>query len=207
MCRQTAQCPALYAAKIFRSVPCKPYFAEAAHVLIAQFVSVIEGNITCVCFSVGPVCGSMVRQPVMRRCIVILSPLSNSNRKNFPRRIKAAMCCPVTPSINCSGVGAAMTCALCICTPVIVFLSKCGSSTRRTVSTSGNSGIQSPLLCRFFDLAVVKIVDDYGRSLKRAAHGVVVGHIVQPDLFCVFAHFPVQPLPIPVVAARVYVAV
>lgn len=72
---------------------------------------------------------------------------------------------------------------------------------------SSSSGTNSPLFGRLFYLAMVKIIDDYGRRVKRTAHGVVVGYIVQSDLLCIFAHFSVQPLPITVVAARIYVAV
>ena len=105
---------------------------------------------------------------------------------------------PVTALQNSSAAGCAITSgrrtvAFSMASPVI-----CGSITCLIVSISGNSGILcTAFFRRFFDFAVVEIVDHDRQRAKRAADTVVIRHIIKAHFrgirfqLCV-KHFPIS---------------
>ena len=54
---------------------------------------------------------------------------------------------------------------------------------------------------RFFDFAVIKIVDDNRRSAERTAHTVIIRHIIKSDFRSILFQLCVQPLPIAAVVS------
>lgn len=83
----------------------------------------------------------LFKQPVIRKCRIILLSFFRWIVKNFPLRTIENIACPVTPLQNSSAVGCAMTSGRLTSTFSIVSPCICGSTTLLTVSISGNSGI------------------------------------------------------------------
>ena len=122
---------------------------------------------------------AIISLPLIRRCIISFCPESRSQIKYFPRREAFKTCTPVRPSINASRLVRRTVLSRPTSTLTIVLPTIFSCKPRRTVSTSGSSGIStaSELLvnssakwCRLVGLLALQQLSSIDHCQNRATH-------------------------------------
>ena len=117
--------------------------AEAARVGVGEIGAVVEQRPRAQEARIGSSGGSAShsRLPVMRRCTSSAAPSSSTAIRYLPRRPSVSMRMPCSRAATASGGSGSVRRWSRISTSASVRPLRCGSSRRRTVSTSGSSGI------------------------------------------------------------------